>query len=60
MSNKVKDISIKNHIYYFSDDIMNIKFFDPNNIKIDEKFILKYFYILHWICHDQRFEIPKN
>ena len=37
MSNKVKDISIKNHTYYFFDDIINIKNFDPNNIKIDEK-----------------------
>ena len=32
MSNKFKDISIKNHTYYFLDDI---KKFDPNNIKID-------------------------
>ena len=37
MSKKVKDISIKNHRYYFFDDIINIKIFDPNNIKIDEK-----------------------
>ena len=37
MSNKVKDISIKNHTYYFFHDIINIKIFDPNNIKIDEK-----------------------
>ena len=37
MSNKVKDISIKNHVYYFFDDIIDIKDFDPNNIKIDEK-----------------------
>ena len=37
MSNKVKDISIKNHTYYFGDDIINIKNFDSNNIKIDEK-----------------------
>ena len=36
MSNKVKDIDIKNHTYYFFTDI-NIKNFDPNNIKIDEK-----------------------
>ena len=36
MSNKFKDISIKNRTYYFFDDI-NIKNFDPNNIKIDEK-----------------------
>ena len=37
MSNKVKDINIKNHTYYFFDYIINIKDFDPNNIKIDEK-----------------------
>ena len=37
MSNKFKDVSIKNHTYYFFDDIINIKNFDPNNIKIDEK-----------------------
>ena len=37
MSNKVKDINIKNHTYYFFDDIINIKDFDPNNINIDEK-----------------------
>ena len=37
MSNKIKDIDIKNHTYYFFDDIINIKDFDPNNIKIDEK-----------------------
>ena len=37
MSNNVKDINIKKHIYYFFDDIINIKEFDPNNIKLDEK-----------------------
>ena len=40
MSNIVTDISIKNHTYYFFDDIINIlilKDFDPNNIKIDGK-----------------------
>ena len=37
MSNNVKDINIKNHTYYFFDDAINIKDFDPNNIKIDEK-----------------------
>ena len=34
MSNKVKDIDIKNRTYYFFDDITNIKNFDRNNIKI--------------------------
>ena len=33
MSNKVKDIDIKNRTYYFSNDIINIKNFDPNNIR---------------------------
>ena len=37
MCNKVKDIDIKNRTYYFFDDIINIKSFNPNNIKIDEK-----------------------
>ena len=37
MSNKVKDIDIKKHTCYFFDGIINIKNFDLNNIKIDEK-----------------------
>ena len=37
MSGKVKDINVKNHIYYFFDDTINIKNFNLNNIKIDEK-----------------------
>ena len=37
MSNKVKDISAKNHAYYFFDDINNIENFDPNNTKINGK-----------------------
>ena len=36
MSNKVKYISIKNHTYYFLNDIINIKSFDSYNIKINE------------------------
>ena len=34
MSNKAKDINIKNRTYYFFNDIIT---FDPNDIKIDEK-----------------------
>ena len=37
MSNKVKDIDIKKQTYYFFNDNINIKSFDPSNIKIDEK-----------------------
>ena len=39
MSNKIKikDIDIKNRTYYLFDGIFNIKNFDLNNIKINEK-----------------------
>ena len=37
MSNKVKDINIKNRTYYFFNDTVDIETFDPNNIKIDEE-----------------------
>ena len=32
-----KDMNIKNRTYYFSDDIINIKSFDPNLLRIDKK-----------------------
>ena len=34
MSNKVKDIHLKNRTYYFCNDMINIKNFDVNNVKI--------------------------
>ena len=34
--NKVKDIDVKNRTYCFFNDIINIKKFDSNDIKIDE------------------------
>ena len=37
MSNKVKEIEIKVRTYYFFNDIINIKNFDPDKIKTDEK-----------------------
>ena len=37
MSNEVKDISIENHICFFFDDMINIKNFNPDNIKVDGK-----------------------
>ena len=59
MSNKVKDIDIKNRKYCFFNDI-NIKNFAPNNIKIDEKSHKNVIIYLHWICDEQRFETCKN
>ena len=37
MSNKLKDIELKSQTFYFLNDMINIKDFDVNNIKIDEK-----------------------
>ena len=37
MSIKIKDIDIKNHTYYFFDDIINIKNLDPKNSTVYEK-----------------------
>ena len=37
MSNILKDTKIKNHTYYFFNDIINIKDFDLDNIKTDKK-----------------------
>ena len=34
---KIKDINIKNRTYYFYDDMVNIKDFDSNLLKIDKK-----------------------
>ena len=33
----IKEINIKNWRYYFSDDMINIKTFDSNLLKIDKK-----------------------
>ena len=37
MSNKFKEIDIKNCTYCFYNDMINIKNLDPNRIKIDQK-----------------------
>ena len=36
-------MDIKNHTYYFFNDIVNIKNFDPINIKIDENSYKSFF-----------------
>ena len=34
---QIKEINNKNRTYYFFDDMINIKKFDPNRIKIDKR-----------------------
>ena len=54
MSNKTKDIDIKNRTYYFFNDIPSIKYFDPNKVKIDENSLKNIFicYIGHVTIKD--------
>ena len=35
--NSLKEINVKNRMYYFFDDMISIKKLDPNKIKMDEK-----------------------
>ena len=58
-TNKVKDIDINNHTYYFFNNIIKIKKIDRNNMKTDEA-IQRHFYLLHYICDKQRFKNVKN
>ena len=37
MSNRFKDRDIKNYTYYFFNDIINVRNFDRNKIKVEEK-----------------------
>ena len=36
----IKQINIKNRTYYFYDDIINLKVFDPSLLKLDKKELL--------------------
>ena len=46
MAGDVKSIDIKNRTYYFFNDMINIKNFDSNLLKIDQK-SYKYIYIYY-------------
>ena len=59
MSHKFKDIDIKNHTYYFFDDIIHIKSFDPNNIETDNKLYksILIYYIRYVTIKDSQHEL---
>ena len=62
MSNKVKDIDIKNRTLCFFSDIINIENVDPNSMKIDEtscKTILIY-YIAYVTVKDLKYLIMNS
>ena len=60
MSNKVKDVDIKNCSQYLFNDIINVKNFDVNNIKIDEKSYKNIFMYYIGLNNDQRLKISKT
>ena len=38
----IKEVNIKNRTYYFHNDIIDIKTFDSNNLKLDKKNVQRY------------------
>ena len=49
MTNKIKEIYIKNRTYHFFNDMINTKNLDPSNIKIDEKSYKNT--LIYYICY---------
>ena len=60
MCNKIEATDITAR-YYFSNNIINRKFFDPNKIKIDEESNKNiHIYYIGYVRIKKRFEICKN
>ena len=57
MSNKVKDIDIKDQTYCFFNDIINIKNVDSDKIEIDEKSCknILIYYIVYVTIKDSKY-----
>ena len=49
----IKQIKIKNRTYYFFNDMINIKNFDSNLLKIDKKSYKNNWYSLYRIHHNK-------
>ena len=46
-----RQMNIKNRTYYIYNDLINIKDFDPELLKLDKKNISQSWHLLHWLCH---------
>ena len=53
----IKEINFKNQTYYFFDDMINIKYLDPNLLKRDKK---SYKNTDIWLRHCERLFLCKN
>ena len=51
----MKEINIKNRIYYFFNDTTNIKDFDSNLLKIDKKLYKNIYYIGYVTMKDSKY-----
>ena len=49
---QVKEINIKNRMYYFLNDMVDIEVLDSNLLKVDKKLVQKHWYLLHLIHHN--------
>ena len=43
----IKQINIKNHTYYFFNDMINIRDFESSLLKVDKKIIERYLSLSH-------------
>ena len=50
----IKQIKVKNRTYYFFNDMINIKNFDSNLLKIDKKSYKNNWYLLYRIHHNKK------
>ena len=54
---KIKDVNIKNIIYYFCDDMVNTKDFDPHLLKLDKKSFKKIsIYYIGYITKKEKYK----
>ena len=51
----ITQINIKNGKYYFFNDMINIKDFDPSFTKNRQKVIQKHWYLSYWIHHNKKY-----
>ena len=50
----IKQINIENRIYYFFNDKINIKSFDPNLLEMEKKLYKNIDCLLHWTYNNKK------
>ena len=52
MATDIKSINIKNHSYYFFNDMINVKDFKLKFVENRQKVVQKHWYLQHWLHHN--------